>query len=249
MTNITNLIDFKKYCLRALGAPVVNVDVTDEQMDDRFNEAMRKFNDFHHNGTERTYLKVQVSSTDVTNKFITIPTWVTGVVKVLSFTDATASTASPFSVQYQLRLNDIWDMGSTSVVYYEQLMQYTHMLDLMFNGTPIFRFNRVQDKVYIDTSWGTKLKVGDWVVIECYRALDPVDYIKIYDEPWLKSYVTALFKRQWGINIKKFQGIQTIGGAVIDGQALYMEAIEEIKELEQELVERYQEPPTAIFIG
>jgi hypothetical protein len=246
---ITNLIDFKKYCLRALGAPVVTIDITDEQMEDRYQEALSKFQAYHYAGTERTYLKVQVTADMISQKFLNIPDYITGVVRVLPWTSGTNSSTSPFSIQYQLRLNDIWDMGSTSVVYYEQLMQYTTMLDQMLNGRPLFRFNHVQNRIYIDSSWGEKIREGDFIVIECYRALSPNDFIKMYDETWFKKYCTALFKKQWGTNLKKFQGVQLIGGVALDGQGIYDEAINEIEALETELRDVYEEPITAFFLG
>lgn len=246
---ITTVADFKKYCLRNLGAPVITIDITDEQMEDRYQEALTEFQTYHFNGVERTYLKIQVTATDMTNKFLPVPSWVTGVTKVLSMTDGTGNLSSPFSMQYQLRMNDIWDMGSTNIVYYEQLMQYTSMLDQLLNGHPLFRFNHVQDKIFIDVTWGTKIKEGDWIVLECYRALDPLDYVKIFSEPWFKKYCTALFKRQWGSNLKKFQGVQLIGGVALDGQGIYDEASTEIQALEQELRDVYEEPPQAFFMS
>lgn len=246
---ITNVTDFKKYCLRTLGAPVVTVDITDEQMEDRYQEALQRFQTYHYAGTERTYLKIQVTATDMTNKFLPLPVWVTGVTRVMSLTDGTGNLSSPFSLQYQLRMNDIWDMGSTNIVYYEQLMQYTTMLDQMLNGKPLFRFNHVMDKIFIDVSWGTKIKEGDWIVLECHRALDPTEYVKILNESWFKKYATALFKRQWGSNLKKFQGVQLIGGVALDGQGIYDEAMSEIEALDQELRDVYEEPPMAFYMG
>lgn len=246
---ITTVIEFKKYCLRNLGAPVVTVDVTDEQMEDRYQEALQKFQQFHFAATEKTYLKIQVAAIDMTNQYLPVPAWVTGVTRVLSMTDGTNSLSSPFSMQYQTRMNDIWDLGATSIVHYEQLMQYTRMLDQMLNGHPLFRFNHVQDRVYLDIAWGTKIKEGDWIVLECYRALDPTVYIKMLNESWFKRYTTALFKRQWGTNLKKFQGVQLMGGVALDGQGLYDEAMQEIEALEQELRDVYEEPAQAFFIA
>jgi hypothetical protein len=246
---ITNVTEFKKYCLRVLGAPVVTVDITDEQMEDRYQEALQKFQTYHYAGTERTYLKIQVTATDMANKFLPLPVWVTGVSRVMSMTDGTGNLSSPFSLQYQLRMNDIWDMGSTNIVYYEQLMQYTTMLDQMLNGKPLFRFNHVMDKLFIDVSWGSKINENDWIVIECHRALDPTEYVKILNESWFKKYTTALFKRQWGSNLKKFQGVQLIGGVALDGQGIYDEAVGEIENLEQELRDVYEEPPMAFYMG
>jgi hypothetical protein len=246
--SVTNEIEFKRYCLRSLGAPVVSVDVTDEQIDDRVGEGLKKFNEYHYSGTLRTYVKHQITLQDISNKYIPVDNTITGVVRVLSFTDSTNANGSPFSVQYQLRMNDIWDTGNSGLVYYTQSREYLTMLDQILNGTPTFRFNRVQDRVYIDTNWGNSLKEGDWVVVEAYMALSPADFPQIWEEPWLKKYCTALIKRQWGNNLKKFSGIQLVGGVVIDGQELYEEALQEIEQLEEELRDTYEEPPL-FFMG
>ena len=248
---ITTLDDFKRYCLRSLGAPIVSIDVTDEQIQDRYEDALRKFQDHHFDGTERTYVKYLVTQEDIDNKYIPIPSYISGIIKVLPFTSGVygATGINPFSIQYQLRLNDIWDMGSTSVVYYQQLMQYTTMLDQMLNGRPLVRFNRVQDRLYIDTDWEKKVGIGNYIIVECYRALDPVDFVKMFDTPWFKRYTTALIKRQWGENLKKYQGIQMMGGTTLNGQQIYNEAIEEIVNLETELRNVWEEPIDAIYMG
>jgi len=248
---IITLDDFKRYCLRSLGAPVVTIDVTDEQIQDRYDDALRKFQDHHFDGTDRTYVKHLVTQTDITNKYLPVPSYISGIVRVLPFTSGVhgATGVNPFSIQYQLRLNDIWDMGSTSVVYYQQLMQYTSLLDQMLNGRPLVRFNRVQDRLYIDTDWEKKLGLGNYVVIECYRALDPVDFVKMFDNPWLKRYTTALIKRQWGENLKKYSGVQMVGGTTLNGQQIWNEAVQEVATLEKELRDVWEEPICQIYIG
>ena len=248
---ITTLDDFKRYCLRSLGAPVVTIDVTDEQIQDRYEDALRKFQDHHFDGTERTYVKHLVTEEDITNRYIPVPSYVSGIVRVLPFTSGVNGTTgiNPFSIQYQLRLNDIWDMGSTSVVYYTQLMQYTSMLDQMLNGRPLVRFNRVQDRLYIDTDWGKKIVAGNYVIVECYRALEPTEFVQMFDNPWFKRYATALIKRQWGENLKKFGGIQMVGGTTLNGQQIWDEAVQDVAVLERELRDVWEEPIDAIYMG
>lgn len=248
---ITTLDDFKRYCLRSLGAPVVTIDVTDEQIQDRYEDALRKFQDHHFDGTERMYLKHQVTQEDIDNKYIPIPSYVSGIIRILPFTSGVngATGVNPFSIQYQLRLNDIWDMGSTSVVYYTQLMQYTSMLDQMLNGRPLVRFNRVQDKLYIDTDWEKKVGLGHYIIVECYRALDPTEFVQMFDNPWFKRYATALMKRQWGENLKKFGGVQMIGGVTLNGQQIWNEAVQDVAVLEKELRDVWEEPIDAIYMG
>lgn len=249
--SITTLDDFKRYCLRSLGAPVTTIDVTDEQIQDRCDDALRKFQDHHFDASERMYLKHQVTAEDVTNQYIPIPAYVSGIVRVLPYASGAygVTGVNPFSIQYQLRLNDIWDMGSTSVVYYQQLMQYTTMLDQMLNGRPLVRFNRVQDRLSIDAQWGKHIVEGMYIIVECYRALDPAEFNKMYDNPWFKRYTTALIKRQWGTNLKKFSGVQMIGGTMLNGQQIFDEASQEIQMLEIELRNVWEEPIDSIYMG
>lgn len=239
---ITTKQDFLKYCLRNLGAPVIQIDVTDEQLSDRYDEALKKFQDWHFNGTERTYYKHQVTQDDVDNRSIPLPTNITGVARVMPYNSSNAVTQSPFSIQYQLRLNDIWDMGSTSVTYYASLRSYTSMLDQMLNGSPIFRFNKYTDRLHIDTYWGQTLQVGNWVLAEVFVALDPEQYPEAFNDAWFKKYATALVKRQWGSNISKYQGVSLVGGITLNADQIYSQAMQEIQMLEQELMGNYQEP-------
>lgn len=240
---ITNLEQFKEYALRQLGEPVIVVDVTPAQIQDAYEYALNKYNNYHFNGTERIYYRYQLTQQDIDNQYIPMDPSVTGVVKVFNYSDTTYSQSSPFSVEYQLRLNDLWDLGSSSLVYYVQSREYINMLDLLLNGYPMFRFNRVQDRLYIDTSWGQKLRVGDFVMVECYRAIDPEEFIKAFNDSWFKDYMVARIKLVWGSNLKKYDGVQLIGGVTVNGQEIYQEAREEVAELEESLENKYQEPP------
>jgi hypothetical protein len=150
-------------------------------------------------------------------------------------------------MQYQLRLHDLYDLTSTSIIYYQMVMNHISLLDFELNGPQLFRFNRMQDRLYIDCNWAQDLPLGSLVVVEAYRVLDPQEFSKVYNEQWLKHYVTALFKRQWATNIKKFSGIQLPGGVTLDGDKLYDEATGEIKELEDELMTK--SAPLEFFLG
>ena len=251
--NIQTKEEFIKYCLRNLGAPVVNIDVTDEQIDDRFSEALKKMRDFNSSGYERVYHRHQITQTDRDNGYIDVPAEIDGVVRVFPIGGSIGSSfgGDPmFSIEYQIRLNDIWDMGTSSLSYFVELRQYTSMLDQLLSGsnTIIYRFNRVTNRVYIDIK-RAKLNVGQYVMLECMVPINPDDYPELYDEPWFKEYFTALIKRQWGANLKKFTGVQMIGGVAIDGQGLYNEALQELEQLEQELRNVWEEPVAAFFIG
>ena len=179
-------------------------------------------------------------------KYITTPDLVYGITRILPFSQA-SSSKSLFDLQYQLRLNDLYDLTSTSIIYYKTVMSHLALLDLELNGHPMFRFNRRNSKLYLDINWEADVALGDYVVVECYRALDPAEATKVWDEAWLKHYVTALFKKQWATNIKKFSGIQLPGGVTLDGDKLYDEATGEVKELEDEL--QNKSAPLEFFLG
>jgi hypothetical protein len=308
----------KQYCLRALGAPVLEINVDEDQLEDRLDEALDYWRLYHYEGIEQIYMKHQIRASEITlstaaasnfqiadritgqtsgataevcretsressgtlllvknvvgtftanetisngtqtavlssitlreydNKYIEIPDLVYGVTKVLSIGMA-SSSKNIFDLQYQLRLNDLYDLTSTSIIYYKTVMQHLALLDLELNGHTSFRFNRTQNRLYLDINWAQDIPLGDYIIVQGYRALDPTTWTKVWNEPWLKHYVTALFKKQWATNLKKFQGIQLPGGVTLDGDKLYDEATSEIKELEDEL--QSKSAPLDFFLG
>ena len=169
--------------------------------------------------------------------------------RVLPLYQGTSSSRSIFDLQYQLRLNDLYDLSSTSLIYYTTVMSHLATLDLILNGKPIYRFNRLMDKLYVDIDWKSinKVNVGDYFIVEAYRALDPTEFSKVWNEPWLKKYVTALFKKQWATNLKKFSGLQLPGGVTLDGNSLYNEAVQEIIALEDDI--QNKSAPLDFFLG
>lgn len=244
VTTRQGLID---YCMRALGEPVVEINIDEQQIEDRVDESIEYFRQYHFDGVERIYLKHVITQEDIDNKYITVPDLVYGVVRVFPVASGTSTSKSIFDLQYQLRLNDLYDLTSTSVIYYTMTMSHLALLDMTLNGHPIYRFNRLNGRLYIDTIWQEKMEVGNYILVECYRALDPAEAPKLYNDTWLKHYTTALIKKQWATNIKKFQGLQLPGGVTIDGDKLYSEATEEIKELENEMVAK--SAPLEFFMG
>jgi hypothetical protein len=236
----------KQYALRALGAPVVEVNVADIQLEDRLDEALEYWRQYHYDGIEKMYMKYQITQTDIDNKYFTVPDLVYGVTRVIPFAQQ-SSSKNLFNIQYQLRLHDLYDLTSTSIIYYKSVMSHLALLDMELNGAQMFRFNRMQGRVYLDLNWSSDVIADQWIVIECYRALDPTAFAKVWNESWLKHYVTALFKRQWAINLKKFSGMQLPGGVTIDGDKLYDEANSEIKDLEDELMSK--SAPLEFFLG
>lgn len=236
-----------EYCLRELGAPVVEINVDDTQIEDRVDEAIEYYRQYHYDGIEKVYLKHQITQDDVNNGYIPVTDAIYGVSRVFPVASGTSTSKSIFDLQYQLRLNDLYDLTSTSIMYYTQVMSHLALLDLTLNGQPLYRFNRLTNKLYIEASWVDEMKVGNYVLVECYRALDPSTTPRLYNESWLKHYTTALIKKQWGTNMKKFSGLQLPGGVTIDGNALYQEATDEIEKLEQDLIGK--QGPLEFFMG
>lgn len=237
--------ELKNYCLRKLGYGMNDIEITDEQADDRLDDVIQKYQVFAENGTTRMYFKYQIKDEDIANQYIPIPANITGVIQVMPFGQGQPGIGSPFNITYQLRLNDMFDLGSTSLMYYTQAMQHLDMIDMLLNGAVQYRFNRVMDRLYIDSSWGTqgKINTGMWIIVECYSAVDPEEFLNFWNEPWVKAYATALFKQQWGQNLKKFSGVSLIGGVQINGQQMWDEAAQELQMLEEELDEKWQAPP------
>jgi len=317
MRTISTREQFKDYCLRRLGHPVIQINVDDDQVEDRIDDALSFFNDYHFEGCEKLYMKHQITQSDIDRGWIYAPDAVIFVVKVMSF-DNSNSSINMFDLRYQLRLHDLYDFTSVSYVSYEITMQHITTLNMLFSGYPQHRFNRVQNKVFLDIDWSRDVKVGEYVVIECYRKMDPdsftiqgtanvsstsntvvgvntifsrdlvigdevtfgsetkrivairddstvnvdstfttttsgVTVVKsglsdVWENRFLKKYATALIKKQWGENLKKFGGIQMPGGVTLNGKEIYDEAAEDISKMEEELIST-NVLPGDMFIG
>jgi hypothetical protein len=222
---------FKQYCLRKLGAPVIEINVDDDQVDDRIDEAIRYYWDYHFDGTEKLYYKHQVSSTDITNKYITMPDNITGVVNLFPVGQA-LNTNNLFNIRYQIALNDLYTLTSVSMVPYYMALQHIQFLEQFLVGQQPLRYNRMINKCYIDMDWNI-ITPGDHLLIEAYEVVDPEVYTKAWSERLLQNYATSLIKEQWGSNLKKFEGMQMPGGLKFNGQKIYDEAVKERQDLEQ----------------
>ena len=257
----------KSYCLRALGFGVIDINVSDDQADDRLDEALQYFAQYHYDGIEKMYLKHLITSDDVTRarsdasttatdtvdssitatwkegkNFIPIPNSVVSVVRVFPFTD-TGGGSNMFDIRYQLRLNDLFDFSSTSVIQYEMTMQNLDFLEHILVGETPIPFNQHQNRLYVDMDWENDITADvDYLVIECYRKLDPTTYTDVYDDIYLKRYATALIKKQWGANLSKFKGVTMLGGVEMDGETLFTQALEEQQKLEEEIQLAFELP-------
>ncbi len=269
----TTKATFKSYCLRALGDGVVDINVSDDQADDRIDEALQYFSTYHYDGIERMYLKHLITSAEVTRaranadttgtdtvdssitatwkegkNYIPLPSAVISVLSVFPFTD-TGGGNNMFDIRYQLRLNDLFDLSSTSILQYQMTMdQLDHIEHILIGETPL-RFNQHQNRLYIDADWENDFTADvDYLVVECYRKLDPTTYTDIYDDMFLKRYATALIKKQWGANLSKFSGVAMLGGVTMNGETLYTQGLEEQTTLENQMQEAFEISP-AFLVG
>ncbi len=231
----------KQYCLRNLGHPVIEVNVDDDQLEDRIDEAIQIWNDYHYDGAEKIYLKHQVTAIDITNEYISVGESIKSIIKVFPI-DSTSGNINMFDVRYQLRLNDIFDLSKQQLSGYTGAMQHLSLIENLFNQSPSFRFNRHSDKIYLDIDWDKELTVDKYLLFECYRAVDPEDLTDAYNDLWLKKYVTAIFKRQWGSNLLKYEGMQLPGGTTLNGRQIFDDASTEIQMLDDEIFSKYQLP-------
>ena len=263
----------KQYSLRALGKPVIEINVDDDQLEDRIDEAVQYFQQYHYDGIRRTYLKYKLTAADKTRlsaingetesatdlkdnsvsttwyedrNFLVVPQSIISVINIFPFSDK--GNMNLFDVRYQLRLNDLYDFSSTSVINYDVVLRHLDFLDHILVGEKPLRFNQHENRLYIDMDWKNDLQVDEYLVIEAYRKLDPNTHTDVYNDIYLKRYVTALFKRQWGQNLSKFDGVQMIGGVQLNGGQIFSQALEDIRNLEDEIRKSYELNP-AMMIG
>jgi len=236
------------YCLRNLGEPVLEINVSEEQIEDRIDEALQFYQEYHSDAIYPVFHKHQITAADVQNEYVDIPDAITVVTRIFSIAEH-GTSSNMFSAKYQLFLNDIFDLRfAGSISNYVQTMQYLETLDMIFNGEQQIRYNRHMNRLYIDTEWGTTLKEDDYIIVEAYRIVDPTQFTDVYNDMFLKRYATALIKRNWGQNLSKFDGMQLPGGVTINAQRILEEANAEIREIEQEMQLKYEDPPN-MFVG
>ena len=237
----TSRDQLKEHCLRRLGKPVVDINVDDEQVEDRIDEALLYYRDYHFDGTERVYVKHEVTAADKSNQYITLDDSFIGVVGVFDIGDAIQSS-NLFNIRYQIHLNDLFDFSSTTYVPYVTAMRHVEQLEEIFVGKKPIRFNRHTNKLHVDMDWDADVKTGNFIVIDAYKVTDPGTYTDVWGDRWLTTYTTSLIKRQWGENLKKFEGLQMPGGLTFNGQKIWEESIEEIRRLEDEMINSYSLP-------
>lgn len=259
------------YTLRQLGAPVLEINVADEQLDDRLDDALQYFNERHFDGVEKMFLKYKISKEDIdrgrskidgqsvgivttyatsgigtfgweeTSNYIQVPDAVIGVERIFKIDNRTI-TSNLFNVNYQLFLNDIYWFSSTELLNYYMTKTYLADIDWIVNPQRQIRFNKRQNRLYLDISWDT-LKEDQYLVMECYRILDPSDFSKVYNDSFLKMYFTSLVKKQWGQNLIKFQGVKLPGGIELNGRQIYDDAVQELEVIRERMMSEYETAP------
>ena len=270
----TELINYAK---RQLGAPVLEINVADEQVEDILDDAIQYFHERHFDGVLRTYLKYQVTQNDIdrgkgpgeagvtgittttatatidgasmdfdwyeNSNYLQVPPAVIGVEKIFHFDGSNTVTNNMFSVKYQLFLNDVaFNLGYNGLLSYAMTRTYLEDINFLLTTQKQVRFNQRMDRLYLDIDWSS-LTTGDWIILDCYRTLDPNDYTRVYNDSFLKRYFTALLKRQWGQNLIKFQGVKLPGGIELDGRAIYEDAMKDLEIIRDMMSNTYELPP------
>jgi len=266
-TTKQELID---HCLRKLGAPVLEVNVSEEQLDDCIDDAIQYFQERHFDGVERMYLKYKITQDDLDRgranapsgtgmvgttatgggfsntwyenaNFINVPDSVIGVEKVFKF-DTSSISGGMFSIKYQLFLNDLYFFNSVELLQYQMTKRYLEDIDFLLTTDKQIRFNKRQDRLYLDIDWGSQDK-DQYLVLDCYRALDPANFSQVYNDSFLKRYCTALIKKQWGQNLIKFKGVKLPGGIEFNGREIYQDGVEEVNSIRDQMSSTYELPP------
>ena len=265
------------YAKRQLGAPVLEINVADEQVEDVLDDAIQYFHERHFDGVLRTYLKYQITQDDIergkgpgadgvtgivtttatatidgasmnfdweeNSNYLQVPPAVIGVDKIFHFDGSNTVTNNMFSVKYQLFLNDVaFNLGYNGLLSYAMTRTYLEDINFLLTTQKQIRFNQRMDRLYMDIDWSS-LTSGDWIILDCYRTLDPNDYSRVYNDSFLKKYFTALLKRQWGQNLIKFQGVKLPGGVELDGRAIYEDAEKDLAIIREMMSNTYEIPP------
>ncbi|MBT5286120.1 MAG: hypothetical protein HOL29_09160 [Euryarchaeota archaeon] len=249
MANPSTRQELIDYALRRLGSPVIEINVDPDQLEDRVDDALQFYQEYHSDATMRIYLKHQITADDVTNGYVSLNDNILYVKRVFPIGDS-QSSINMFSVRYQMHLNDIYDLSYIGdLMYYEMVQSYVSLLDMKLNGNGEFvRFNRHMNQLHLDADWGTDIQEDEYIIVECMRIVDPSTYSDVYNDMFLKQYLTALIKQQWGSNLIKFEGMQLPGGVTLNGRQLYDDATEEIAQIREQMQLNYEMPPD-FYVG
>jgi hypothetical protein len=316
MASVTTRQQLIDYCLRRLGHPVIEINVDDDQVEDRIDDAFQFYREYHYDAVEEVYLKAQVTASNIVlttstantfgvgeiltgqtsgvvstvqsnnnanvifafkttedksfvagetitasggntavvasfikgsfdNRYFDIADAVTGIKNVLPFFDRT-SGINLFDIRYQMLVQDLYNIMSVDMIHYNMVQNHLRLINDLLVGQKPFRFNRHMNRLYVDMDWERDAGINDYLIVNCYRILDPSTYTDVFDDIFLKRYATSLIKRQWGENLKKFSGVQLPGGVTLNGQQIFEEALQEIQQIEEEMQSRFELPPMFI---
>lgn len=249
----TSRAELKDYALRKLGFPVIDINVDDDQLEDRIDDALGLFKEFHYDGTEEIYLAHQVTANNISDGYVDVSDNIIGVRRVMPVVAGSISSSSAggfniFDINYQIRLNDFYNLTASSYTYYVIARMHLEMLNMIVTGEFPFTYNKKVNRITVFMDWNARVSEGDYVVFEATRIVDPQTYNKVYSDTWLKKYVTALFKKQWGSNLTKYANYTLPGGLVVNGEKIYNDAVAEVEELETLLRDTY-ELPVGMLVG
>lgn len=236
---------FKEYCLRKLGKPVIEINIDDDQLDDRVDEALRFYYDYHFDGTERIYLKYQVTDQDIANRYITLPDNIIGAVEIFPIGNA-LNINNIFSIRYQITLNDLYSLTSVSMIPYVMEMTHLQFLEQLLVGKQPIRYNRNANLLYIDQDW-TIIDSGDYMIVHCFQVIDPDVYVRAWSDWQLQVLATSLIKENWGEQLSKFQDMPMSGGMKFNGQRIKEEAKQEKEAIMRDI--RLSSLPATDMIG
>jgi len=237
--------NLKDYALRRLGYPVIEINVDDSQVEDRVDDALQFFAEYHFDGVEKMFYKHEITSTDVTNGYIDMDSVDSSIISVTRMFQFSESTVNMFDIRYQMALNDFYGLrsGLSNLAYYDQIKRHLSLIQQTLDPEKQIRFSRVTNRLYGDFDWSEDTDAGEYLMLEAYTTLDAETYTEIYNDRLLKQYVTALIKRQWGANLSKFENVQLPGGVSFNGTQLFEQAQQEIEKIEDEVQLKYELPP------
>ena len=241
--------DLIDYCMHQLGAPVINIEIDEMQVNYCIDNAIDRWRSVHCDGSVRRFVPHTITQSDIDKGYITVPDRVISIVRVLPTTYGTLNTnidgMGMFNPVYQYHLNDMWDLTRGGMSAFHDVMTYLQTIECVLIPDTTISFNRYSNRLYLEADLvnPVQYKVGMIIVVECFVMLDDIAAPMMYNDWWLKQYATALIKKQWGANTKKYDGVQLPGGVTMQGSVYYNEAVQEIRELEERLVDEFTLPP------
>lgn len=247
MAQPTTREEFKDYILRKIGAPVIQINVSDEQVEDRVDEAVSFWRDYHYNGSQLVYLKHQITQEDIDQGYITLPQNLLGISKIFDLDTSISTGTGIFNVQYQFVLNNLTDITGYSIQNYWMTMSHLEFLQEWLVGRPLIRYNKHVNRLYIDVDASSK-RLGSYIIIEAYDIIDPDAYSDVWTDRWLQNYASVLVREQWGLNLTKFTNMQLVGGVSFNGEQILNDARAERQAMEEDAIRSLQ-PLTYNFIG